>query len=123
MAKFRALCSSSSDTGSAAIRRNSATTVETASSINGGIESLAQAKRFLDRGIDGVMIGRAAYQSPWGILGTADAEIWGEEAGGMNPEEVTLVWQGIEWAPRAGQVVRITPQNGQRMLDSLNAAR
>ncbi len=47
-------------------------------SINGGIESLAQAKDFLDRGIDGVMIGRAAYHAPWDILGTADREIWGE---------------------------------------------
>ena len=45
-------------------------------SINGGIASLDQARGFLDQGLDGVMIGRAAYQTPWDILGTADRVIW-----------------------------------------------
>lgn len=44
--------------------------------INGGITTLAAAKGFLDTGLDGVMIGRAAYQSPADILLHADAEIW-----------------------------------------------
>src|SRR5919109_4500469 len=35
--------------------------------INGGIESVEQAKAHLDR-VDGVMIGRAAYQEPWRLL-------------------------------------------------------
>ena len=33
-------------------------------SINGGITSLQQAQAFLDAGMDGVMIGRAAYHNP-----------------------------------------------------------
>lgn len=46
-------------------------------SINGGIASLTQAKEFLDAGLDGVMIGRAAYHQPADILCAADAEIFG----------------------------------------------
>lgn len=48
-------------------------------SINGGIDSLDQAVAFLDAGLDGVMIGRAAYHRPWDILGEADARIWGAD--------------------------------------------
>ena len=45
--------------------------------INGGIDSLDQAQEFLDRGLDGVMIGRAAYQRPTDILAAADPRIFG----------------------------------------------
>jgi tRNA-dihydrouridine synthase A len=44
--------------------------------INGGIGSLEQAKGHLDR-VDGVMLGRAAYQEPWRLL-TVDAELFGD---------------------------------------------
>jgi tRNA-dihydrouridine synthase A len=56
-------------------------------SINGGIGSLDQAKGFLVQGMDGVMVGRAAYHEPWNILGRADAEIFGA-APGPDPFEV-----------------------------------
>lgn len=46
-------------------------------SINGGITSLAQAKGLLDEGLDGVMIGRAAYHNPADILLDADRVIFG----------------------------------------------
>ena len=46
-------------------------------SINGGIASLEEAKPHLDRGLDGVMIGRAAYHQPADILAAADPEIYG----------------------------------------------
>ena len=46
-------------------------------SVNGGITSLAQAKGFLDAGLDGVMIGRAAYHQPADILCAADRDIYG----------------------------------------------
>jgi tRNA-dihydrouridine synthase A len=46
--------------------------------INGGIASLAEAKRHLCF-VDGVMLGRAAYQEPWRLL-TADPELFGEAA-------------------------------------------
>ncbi len=46
-------------------------------SINGGVTSIDQAERFLDAGIDGVMIGRSAYHSPADILCQADRRIYG----------------------------------------------
>ena len=46
--------------------------------INGGITNLADAKRHLDQ-VDGVMLGRAAYQEPWRLL-DVDRELFGEAA-------------------------------------------
>ena len=46
--------------------------------INGGIGSLAEAKAHLGH-VDGVMLGRAAYQEPWRLL-TVDSELFGEAA-------------------------------------------
>ena len=48
-------------------------------SINGGIASLGAAQGLLESGLDGVMIGRAAYHQPWDILSNADACIFGDE--------------------------------------------
>ena len=48
--------------------------------INGGITSLDQAQAFLDQGLDGVMLGRAAYHDPASVLVGADA-LWGDAAG------------------------------------------
>jgi tRNA-dihydrouridine synthase A len=44
--------------------------------INGGIASLEQASAHLDH-VDGVMLGRAAYQEPWRLL-AVDAELFEE---------------------------------------------
>jgi tRNA-dihydrouridine synthase A len=46
--------------------------------INGGLGSLAEAQRHLAH-VDGVMLGRAAYQEPWRLL-TVDPELFGEAA-------------------------------------------
>jgi tRNA-dihydrouridine synthase A len=46
--------------------------------INGGITSVAEARQHLAH-VDGVMLGRAAYQEPWRLL-NVDAEIFGEAA-------------------------------------------
>jgi tRNA-dihydrouridine synthase A len=46
--------------------------------INGGIGSLAEARAHLAN-VDGVMLGRAAYQDPWRLL-SVDPEIFGEAA-------------------------------------------
>lgn len=46
--------------------------------INGGIANLAEARAHLDH-VDGVMLGRAAYQDPWRLL-NVDAELFGEAA-------------------------------------------
>src|SRR5215831_12967409 len=46
--------------------------------INGGIASLDEARAHLAH-VDGVMLGRAAYQDPWRLL-SVDPEIFGEAA-------------------------------------------
>jgi tRNA-dihydrouridine synthase A len=46
--------------------------------INGGIGSLAEARHHLAH-VDGVMLGRAAYQDPWRLL-AVDPELFGEAA-------------------------------------------
>ncbi|MCT2538453.1 tRNA dihydrouridine(20/20a) synthase DusA [Sedimentimonas flavescens] len=49
-------------------------------SINGGLATLEAARAQIDAGLDGAMIGRAAYHEPMNILSAADAEIWGAGA-------------------------------------------
>lgn len=46
--------------------------------LNGGVTSLEQAENLLAQGLDGVMIGRAAYHDPASVLIGADA-LWGED--------------------------------------------
>jgi tRNA-dihydrouridine synthase A len=51
--------------------------------LNGGIASVAEARAHLDR-VDGVMMGRAAYQQPWRLLGV-DPFVFGDEASFTSP--------------------------------------
>jgi tRNA-dihydrouridine synthase A len=55
--------------------------------INGGITTLAQAKALLDQGLDGVMLGRAAYHDPASVLIGADA-FWGDD---FAPDALAVV--------------------------------
>ncbi|WP_137702084.1 tRNA dihydrouridine(20/20a) synthase DusA [Marimonas lutisalis] len=55
-------------------------------SINGGVTSLDQAEAFLEAGLDGVMIGRAAYHQPYDILGRADARLFGGQPAPQREE-------------------------------------
>lgn len=55
-------------------------------SINGGVQTLDQARALLEQGLDGVMIGRAAYHQPWDILGEAD-RLWSEVPPCREPED------------------------------------
>src|SRR5207244_11248742 len=52
--------------------------------INGGIGSLSEAKAHLSK-VDGVMLGRAAYQEPWRLL-MVDPDFFGEAA----PPQATM---------------------------------
>ena len=45
-------------------------------SINGGISTLASAISLINTDFDGVMVGRAAYNSPWEILSNVDQTIY-----------------------------------------------
>ena len=55
--------------------------------INGGITSLDQARGLLGQGLDGVMLGRAAYHDPASVLIGADA-LWGSD---FAPDAVAVV--------------------------------
>ena len=56
--------------------------------INGGIASLEQAQEQLAH-VDGVMMGRAAYQEPWRLL-AADPLLFGEPAPFASPKEAAF---------------------------------
>jgi tRNA-dihydrouridine synthase A len=56
-------------------------------SVNGGIASLDEAEAHLAAGLDGVMLGRAAYHDPAGSLIDADERIFGAGPG-PGPEEI-----------------------------------
>ena len=54
--------------------------------LNGGVASLGQARAHLN-GLDGVMMGRAAYQEPWRLL-EVDPLLFGEPAPFATPKAV-----------------------------------
>ena len=63
-------------------------------SINGGVVSLAAAQDHLSMGIDGVMIGRAAYQTPYDILSRVDCDLFD---GALAPAAVVIAEQMIPY--------------------------
>ena len=54
--------------------------------INGGITTIGQAKKHLQQ-VDGVMIGRAAYDNPY-LFAQVDREIYGEDTAILTREQV-----------------------------------
>jgi tRNA-dihydrouridine synthase A len=56
-------------------------------SVNGGITSLDQVEAFLEAGLDGVMVGRAAYHQPADLLCAADRRIFGAPVTESTPEQ------------------------------------
>ena len=79
-------------------------------SINGGIADLDQVQAFLDQGLDGVMIGRAAYHNPSDVLLQADARIFG---GGLSRTAQEVVQEMLPYIEvqltnggRLGQMTR-----------------
>jgi len=54
-------------------------------SVNGGVETLGAACEFLDAGLDGVMVGRAAYNDPATLLADVDRRVFGADAGVPDP--------------------------------------
>ena len=77
--------------------------------INGGIQSLEQARRHLDH-VDGAMLGRAAYHTP-GILAGADAAIYGGQPvafdfAGLIDTMAGYAARHVERGGRLGHVTR-----------------
>ena len=71
-------------------------------SINGGISTLDQAEALLAQGLDGVMIGRAAYHDPASVLLEADARIFGDPGGRRIPDVLAAMLPYIEAHLSAG---------------------
>jgi len=65
--------------------------------INGGITSLDQVTGFLGKGLDGVMIGRAAYHDPASVLLDADRVVFGE---GPSLSRATVVEHMLPYIDR-----------------------
>lgn len=57
-------------------------------SLNGGVATLAEVEAHLGAGMDGVMVGRAAYHEPMAVLGAADARLWGQGTAPRCPFDV-----------------------------------
>ncbi len=80
-------------------------------SINGGIATLDAAEAQLAAGMDGVMIGRAAYHQPAEILLDADRRIFGEACEPLSRHEVVArmrpyIARHLETGGRLHQVTR-----------------
>ncbi|CAJ2655198.1 unnamed protein product [Trifolium pratense] len=56
--------------------------------INGGIASVDEVNAAREAGAHGVMIGRAAYNNPWNILGHVDTAIYGVPSCGLTRRQV-----------------------------------
>jgi tRNA-dihydrouridine synthase A len=75
--------------------------------INGGIDSMPVAQEHL-RHVDGVMLGRAAYKSPW-VLTECEAEFCGDKAPASREAVIETMSQYMESQVQAGvPVKRIT---------------
>lgn len=79
-------------------------------SINGGITSLDEVADHLAAGMDGVMVGRAAYQRPADLLLGADRRIYGAAGPDRSAEEiVTLMLPYIDaHLARGGRLAQVT---------------
>ncbi|MEO0400954.1 MAG: tRNA dihydrouridine(20/20a) synthase DusA [Pseudomonadota bacterium] len=65
-------------------------------SINGGVATLDEVEALLDAGLDGVMVGRAAYHQPTDILSEADCRIFGGTETTSAEDVVTAMLPYIE---------------------------
>jgi tRNA-dihydrouridine synthase A len=76
--------------------------------INGGITTLDQARALLAAGLDGVMVGRAAYHDPGAVLIGADT-LWGDGPGRDAVEVVEAMRPYIaDHLARGGRLHQIT---------------
>lgn len=80
-------------------------------SINGGVDSLEAAQAHLERGLDGAMIGRAAYQTPSAILLAADQRIFGAKHAPKTAHQVVremlpYIDHHLDAGGKLGQITR-----------------
>ena len=91
--------------------------------LNGGIDSLDGVRDALNNGLDGAMLGRAAYHTPW-VLAGADAAIWGEPA--TPPTRAQVVEAMMAYAARLraqGLPIRMVTRHMMGLCAGLPGAR
>ena len=74
------------------VRRLKAERPELTIVLNGGVGSLDEACAHLERGVDGVMLGRAAYHDP-GLLGSVDRRVFGDAVADIDPFEAVEAYK------------------------------
>ena len=90
--------------------------------INGGILSLDEAERHLEK-VDGAMIGRAAYQTPH-ILAEADARVFGTDQAPANRRDVVFAMHDYAVAQQEeGVAVRSITRHMLGLFNGLPGAR
>ena len=79
-------------------------------SINGGVNSLAAAQEHLSAGLDGAMIGRAAYQNPYDILARVDCDVFEGDAApsadDIAEEMIPYIEAHLQQGERLHQITR-----------------
>ncbi|KAK1259069.1 hypothetical protein QJS04_geneDACA010256 [Acorus gramineus] len=61
--------------------------------INGGINCINEVDAARRQGAHGVMTGRAAYNSPWSLLGHVDSRVYGELRTGLSRRQILEQYQ------------------------------
>ena len=78
-------------------------------SVNGGVDSLTAAKNHLSAGMDGVMIGRAAYQKPYDILARVDCDMFdGDEASSAEAIALQMIPYIEDHLKQGGRLHQVT---------------
>jgi len=87
--------------------------------LNGGVETIAQARQHLAEGFDGVMIGRAAYHDPGNVVAQMDTLVGGKPS--ENPRKI--VEQMAEYAESQGKFGVRLHSISRHMLGLFNGLR
>ncbi|KAJ8573574.1 hypothetical protein K7X08_010085 [Anisodus acutangulus] len=90
--------------------------------INGGISSIEEVNAALTEGAHGVMVGRAAYNNPWQILGLVDSAVNGAPLRSITRRQVFEQYQVYDdlvlgmYGPRPNvrEVVKLNPFSRRR---------
>ncbi|CAA0808905.1 FMN-linked oxidoreductases superfamily protein [Striga hermonthica] len=61
--------------------------------INGGINTVDEVNAALQEGAHGVMVGRAAYNNPWNLLGHVDSVVYGAPLSSLTRRQVLEKYQ------------------------------
>ena len=91
--------------------------------LNGGVQTLEAAEAHLARGVDGVMLGRAAYQNPY-VLAEVDRRFFGAALPPPTREAVAEAMVGYaEAAARRGVPVKAITRHMLGLFNGLPGAR